>query len=121
MLGLREEVHRHPIRVAAAIRHHQNFGWPGHHINPDNAENPALGTGDIGVAWPDNLVHLRDRRRAVSQCTDRLRAANRKHPINARQASRRHHQRVLLATRRRHHHDQFLDARHLGRNRVHQH
>ena len=121
MLGLREQIHRHPVRIAGTIRNDQDFRRTGHHVDADNAEDAALGGRHIGVARPDDLVYLRDRFRAVCQRPDRLRTADGEHTIDPGQAGRRQHQRILLAARGRHDHDQFLDARHLGRHRVHQH
>ena len=121
VLGLGEEVDGHPVRIARAVGDDQHFGGTGHHVDADGAEHAALGAGDVGVAGADDLVHLRNGLRAVGQRADGLGAADGEHAIDAGQMRRGQHQFVPLAARRRHHHDEFLDARHLGGNGVHQH
>jgi hypothetical protein len=83
VLGLGEEVHRHPVGVAGAIGDDQHFGGPGDHVDADGAEHAALGLGHIGVARADDLVHLRDGLRAVGQRRHRLRAADGEHAVDA--------------------------------------
>ena len=121
VLGLRQEVGGDPCGVVAAIGHHQDLRRAGDHVDADPAEDPALGRRDIGVAGPDDLVDRRDRRGAVGQRRDRLRAADPVDFVDPAQARRRQHQRVEHPVRRRHHHHQPLDPGDLGRDRVHQH
>ena len=121
VFSLREEVHRHPVRIARAIGDNKDFRRTGHHVDTDDAEYPALGCGDIGVAGADDLVHLRHGLRTVGQRADRLGTAHGEYAVDAGQAGSGQHQLVVLATWRRDDHDQLLDTSHLGRNRVHQH
>ena len=48
----------------------------GDHVDADLAENMPLGGGDEGVARADDLGHRRDRRGAIGERRDRLRAAD---------------------------------------------
>ena len=120
VFGLREKIHRNPVRIAGTVGDDEDFRGTGHHVDADDAENTTLGRRHVGIAGADDLVDLRHRLRAISQRPDRLRPAHGEYAIDAGQTGRRQHQRVLFAARRRHDHDQFLDAGHLGRNRVHQ-
>ena len=118
----REQVHRHPVGRRAAVGQHQDLAGAGDHVDADLAEHAALGAGHVGVARAGDLVDarhgLRCRRPArPSACAPPMVKARR----HARHMRRGQHQRVLLAARRRHHHDDFADAGHLGRDRVHQH
>ena len=121
VLGLGEQVDRHPVGIGRAVGDDQHLRRAGHHVDADDAEDAALGAGDVGVAGTDDLVHLRNGLRAVGQRRDGLRAADGEHAIDAGQMGSGQHQLRSSRRRRRHHHDQFPDAGHLGRNRVHQH
>ena len=121
MLGLGEQVDRHPVGIGRRIGDDQHFRRPRHHVDADGAEDAALCSRHVSVAGADNLVYLRDGLRAVGQRSDGLRTTKGEHAIDADQACGSQHQRILLATRRRHHHDQFADAGHLGRQGIHQH
>ena len=68
---------------------------------------------------PDDFRHRRDRRRAVGQCSHRLR--RRRDRSRHAAACRRQLQRIELAVRRWHHHDDPRHACNPGRNRIHQH
>jgi hypothetical protein len=121
VLGLREQVHRHPVGVGGAVAQHQDFGRAGDHVDADGAEHAALGGGDIGVAGADDLVDRLNRRGAVGQRADCLRAADGDHARDAGDRGGGQHHLVLHAVRGRHHHDDLKHASHLGGNRVHQH
>jgi hypothetical protein len=97
VLGLREEVHRHPVGVGVAIADHQDFGRAGNHVDADDAEDPALGRGDVGIAGADDLVYLRNGLRAIGQRRNRLRAADGEYAIDAGQGCRGKYQPVLFA------------------------
>ena len=121
MLRLGKQIHRHPVGIRRAVGDYQHFGRPGHHVDADHTEHPALGRCDIGVAGTDDLVHLRHRLGAIGQCAHRLRAADGEHPVDAREMRGRQHQRIAFAVWAWHHHDQLADSGHLGRHGVHQH
>jgi hypothetical protein len=121
VLGLRKEVHRHPVGVGLTIADDQYLRRAGDHVDADDAEDAALGRGDVGVAGADDLVDLRNGLRAIGQCRDRLRAADGEYAVDAGQRCGSQYQRVLLARRRRYDHDQFADAGDARRNGVHQH
>ena len=76
VLGLRQKIGGNPLRVVVAIGDHQHLGRTGDHIDADRAEDAALGGRDIGIARTGDLVDRRDRRGAVSERRDRLRAAD---------------------------------------------
>ena len=121
VLGLAEQIHRHPVGRRRAVGEDQDLARPGDHVDPDRAEDAPLGARDVGVARAGDLVHRRNRRRAVGERADRLRAADREQPVDARDRSRGEDQRVALAARHRRAHDDLADARDLGRHGVHQH
>ncbi len=76
VLRLRQQIGGDPFRVVVPVGDDQDLGRAGDHVDPDLAEDPPLGRGDIGVARTDDLVDRRDRRRAVGERRDRLRAAD---------------------------------------------
>ena len=121
VLGLREEVHRYPVRVAVAVGDDEHLGGAGDHIDAHRAEHAALGRGDVGVTGTRDLVDLRDGLRAIRQRADRLRAADGEDAVDAGHSRSGQHQRVLLAARGRHDHDQLTHPGDLGRDRVHHH
>ncbi len=120
MLGLAEQIHRHPVGRRAAVGEHQNLGRPGDHVDAANAEHPPLGRGHIGVARADDFVHRGHGGRAVSQSAHRLRPADGEGPAHAGHGRCGQHQRIALAARRGHDHDDLLHTRHMRRNGVHQ-
>jgi hypothetical protein len=61
VLGLREQVHRHPVGVGGAVADHEDFRRAGDHVDADRAEHAALGRGHVGIARADDLVDLRQR------------------------------------------------------------
>ena len=121
MLGLREQIHRHPVGRRRAIGEHENFARAGDHVDADLAEDLLLGAGDISVAGPGDLVNARDRRGAVGQRSDSLRAADGEHAVHAGDVRSGEDQRVLLTSWRGHDHDDFAHASHTRRHDVHQH
>ena len=121
VLGLGQQVGGDPGRIVVAVGQHQDFRRPGDQVDADPAEDPTLGGRHIGIAGPDDLVHRRDRRRAVGQRADRLGAAEAVDLVDAGKLGGGQHQRVDHAVRRRHRHDQTVDAGNPRRHRVHQH
>ncbi len=55
MLGLRQQIRRHPGRVGRSIGDDQHLGRSGDHVDAHRAEHLALGGGDIGIAGPHDL------------------------------------------------------------------
>ncbi len=104
VLGLRQQIGGDPCRVVVPVGDDQDFRWAGDHVDADPAEDPPLGRRDIGVARPDDLVDRRDRRRAISQRRDRLRAADPVDFVDPDELRRGQHQRVEHPVRRRHDH-----------------
>ena len=121
VLGLRQQIGGDPIGVGFAIRHDDDFGRAGDHVDADNAVKLALGLGHPGVAGAGDDIHPGHLRGAERQRGNRLRAADAQHLGNTGQPCRRQHQRVDRAARRRRHHHQPFNAGDNGRNGVHQH
>ena len=55
VFGLGKEIHGHPVGVGGAVRHHE-ISRAGHHVDPDDAEDAALGAGDVGIAWGPTIL-----------------------------------------------------------------
>ena len=121
MFGLRQKIGGDPLRIAGRVGDDQNFGRPGDHVDADDAEDPALGRRDIGVAGTDDLRDRRDARRAIGQRRDRLRAADAVDLIDAGKLGRCQNERIDMPIRRRDHHDQAGHPCHFRRDRVHEH
>ena len=107
--------------LARAVGDDDDFGRAGDQVDPHLPEHAPLGGGDIGVAGADDLEDRRDRRRAIGQRRDRLRAADPVDFVDAGDARRRQHQRIDHAARRRHHHRDARAAGDARGRRVHQH
>ncbi len=121
VLGLGEQVHRHPVGLRLAVAHHHHLRGPRYHVDADHAEHAPLGGSDIGIARTHDLVHRRDGRRAISERCDRLRAADGEHAVHAANRGGGEHQFVALSARGRHHHYDLAHAGDLRRHRVHDH
>jgi hypothetical protein len=91
VLGLGEEIHRHPVGLRAAVTHHHDLRRAGDHVDADDAEHAPLGGRDIGVAGAHDLVHRRNRRGAVGERRDRLRSSDAEHAVHAADRGRREH------------------------------
>ena len=75
VLGLTQQVCRHPCGIAAAVCQHQNFAGARDHINAHLAEHLALGGGNVDVAGAHDLIHRRDALGTVGQRCHSLCAA----------------------------------------------
>ncbi len=114
MFGLGEEVGCNPSGVIGHVRHHQYFGWPGHHVDADPPEQLPFRLCHPGVAGAGDDIDRRDRRCAMGERGNRLRAADA--PNLCRAAKRCGGKDKLVghpAGCRRHHHAAFdpCDAR----------
>jgi hypothetical protein len=89
MLGLAEQVGGDPVGIVVGIGNDQYLGRPRDHIDADAAIKLALGLRDPGIAGANNHIDRRNRRGAIGECTNSLRAADPPHFINARQGRRR--------------------------------
>ncbi len=67
VLGLGEQVGGQPIRIIVLVGDDEHFRGAGNHVDPDGAENLALGGGDIGIARTDDLGDRGDRLRAIGE------------------------------------------------------
>ena len=101
MLGLAEQVHRHPVGRRRAVGEDQDLARPGDHVDADRAEDAPLGARDVGVAGAGDLVDGRDRRRAVGERADRLRAADGEQAVDAGERGRGEDERGCARRRRR--------------------
>ena len=120
MLGLTEQVGGNVGRVGGVIGNDQHLGRARDHVNIDRTERQLFGCCNKGVARADDLVHLRDKARAVGQRGNRLRAADGNNGIYTGDLRRRKHFVGHILGRRRDH-NQLTDTGNLGRNGVHQH
>ena len=121
VLGLGEKIGGDPGGVVVLVGDDHHLGGSGDHVDADLAEHLALGGRHIGVAGTHDLDHGGDRLGAIGKRRDRLRAADAIDLIDAGKLRRHEHQRIEHPVGRRHHHDDALDLRHLGGDRVHQH
>ena len=121
VLGLREEIHRDPVGVGAAVRDDEDLGRSGDHVDADGPEYAPLGRGDIRIAGSADLVDRRDRGRAIGERGDRLRAADREGAGYSGKMRGREHQRIARAAGRRDDHHDLGDARDMRRDHGHQH
>ena len=96
MLGLAEQIHRHPVRRGGAIGQHQDFTGAGNHVDAHGAKDAALGCCHIGVARAGDLVHSRDGGGAIGQCRHSLRATDGEGACHARHIGGGQHQLVAL-------------------------
>ncbi len=97
MFGLAEQVHRHPVGRCAAIGEHEDFTRPGDHVDADLAEHTALRARHIGVPRAGDLVDRGNRGGAIRECGNRLRTADREHPVHPGDRRGRQHERVAFA------------------------
>ena len=121
MLGLGKQVHRHPIRVSAAITNDQNFRWAGHHIDAHSTKHLTLGGRHINISRPDNFINSRHGVRSTGHSRYRLSAPDRKQSIHSGYTGRSQHQIIYRSTGRRHHHYDFGHTCHFGRHGIHKH
>ena len=121
MFGLAHQVERDPVGIVVLVGDHQDFGRPGDHVDPDLAEDPALGRRDKGVAGARDLVHRGNAFGPIGQRRHRLRPADAIDLVHSGDPRGQQHQRIDHAAGSRHADRQPLHPRHLGRNRVHQH
>ena len=87
VLGLREQLARDVFGTRALVAHDQHFRRSGEPVDPARAEDLALRFGHVDVPGSDDLIDRRDRRRAVGQRRNGLRAADRIELVDAAQAA----------------------------------
>ncbi len=121
VLGLAEQVHRHPFGRRAAIGQDQNFRRPCDHVDADRAKDPLFSAGHIGVAGPGDFVDLGHGSGAVSQSADGLCTAQREGAAHTGHIGGGQHEGIFFATRGGHDHDDVFNTRHMRGNGIHQH
>ncbi|MCY1231899.1 hypothetical protein D9M72_443610 [compost metagenome] len=99
----------------------KHFRGTGDHVDADGTEDLALGGGNIGIARADNLGDGGDRLGAIGKRRNGLRAADAVDLLDARKPCCCKHRRIDLTAACRHHHNDAGNARHLRRQRIHQH
>ena len=122
VLGLAQQVCRHPGRVTPAVCQHQDLAGAGDHVDAHLAEDLPLGRGHVDIAGADDLIHGRDALGAVGQRRHRLCAAGLEDLRHARRSGSgqddRVHPAVLSGGGG---HDDLRHPGHLSRDDIHQH
>ena len=104
MFRLAEQIHRHPIRGVAMIRHDQNFRRPRDGINPHLAKHLPFSGGHKSIARPHNFINRRNRGRAIGERRHGLRPADPPHFTDPRNMSGGQNHVINNAIRGWHHH-----------------
>ena len=77
MLGLAEQIGGNERGIGAVVGNDQDLGGARRQVDADQAEQLALGLGDIGVAGPGDHVDGAHADAAVGHGAERLHAADR--------------------------------------------
>ena len=121
MLGLTQQVGGHPGGVTAAVGQNQDLAGACYHVDAHLAKDLPLGSGDIDIARADDLVHRRDALGAVGQRGHGLCAAGLEDPGHACGGRSGEDDRIdFTVLTGGSGHDDLRNARHLGRDDVHQ-
>jgi hypothetical protein len=83
MFGLAQKVSRNPFRIIGRISNNDNFGRPGHHVDPDLAIKLALCLCHKGIARAGDNIDRRNAFTAMCQRGNRLCAAKPPNLIDA--------------------------------------
>ena len=75
VLRLTQKIGGDDLRVRGVVRDDEYLGGACHEVDPDRAEQPALGLDHVGVARPDQDVDAFDRLRPVCERSERLNSA----------------------------------------------
>ncbi len=118
MLGLGQQVGRHPFGIVQPVGYHHDLGWTGQGVDANHAIEPALGGGDIGVAGTDDLVDWLDRSGAIGQGRHAMGAADTPDFCHSSGGRRRQHRRFQAS--RRGDHGNPADPGRRRRHGVHQ-
>ena len=115
MLGLRAQVPGDDLGVRGGVGEHDQLARAGQRLDPDLAEQQALGLLDVGVAGADDQVDGADALGAERHRGDRLRTADRIDLLDAQQVQRGQHRAVGEPVRARRRADcDAVDARRPG-------
>ena len=98
MLALRDQIGSN-VASRASGGHNQNFRGPCQQIDGAVGTDQSFGGGDITIARPENLIHARNRSRAVGERGNGLRAADMRDFLDPQQIGRREQRRIGLGTR----------------------
>ena len=108
-------------RVTAAVIDDQDFTRSGDHVDIDRTEDQTFGRGHKNIAGPGDLVDLRYRLRTVGKGRHSLGTAQLENPVDASNMGGSEHVGINHTIRHRYDHNDFTNACHLGRHRIHQH
>ena len=100
VLGLAEQVGGDPVGLVAAVGYDQDLARPCDHVDPDHAEQLALGLGDVVVARAGDHVDGANPFGAVGKRSDRLRSADAPDFVDPGEVRGGEHELVGLAARR---------------------
>ena len=120
MLRLTQQIGGDPVRVVVAIRDHENFARPCHHVDADHAIKLALGFCDPGVARSGDNIDLADPFRTVGERGHGLCPADAPDLVDPGDMGSRQNQRIDVAFRRGCGNDETLHPGNPCRDRVHQ-
>ena len=116
VLGLRGELEPGDLIVGVRTREHDDLGRAGREVDRDMTRDKPLRLVHVGVARPDDLVHLRKGLRAERKRGDRGRPAEGPHLLEPEQPRRGGDE---ARTARRRGDDDPLDAGDLRRHGAH--
>ena len=120
MLGLRPQVPGDDLGVRGGVGEHDQLARAGQRLDPDLAEQQALGLLDVGVAGADDQVDGADALGAERHRGNRLRTADRIDLLDAQQVQRGQHRAVGEPVRARRRADcDGVDPGDLGRYDAH--
>ena len=122
MLGFDDEVERREAAVRRVIRQHDQFAGARRRADVDQVRAQALGRTHPGAAGADDLCAFRDCLRAIGNGRDALGTAGLEDLRDAGHASRDEGCIIEASVRTGRRDDaDLLHARHLGRDRLHEH
>ena len=120
VLGLRKQIHGHPLRRRCTIGQDQNFARACNHVNAYGAKHALFCAGHIGIARARYFVDFGNCGCAIGQSGHGLCAANGEGSRHTRHIGCGQHQRIFHALGRGDHHDDLFNTCHMRRDGVHQ-
>src|SRR5689334_15927026 len=106
-------------RIGGIIDQNQNLARSRNGVDIDLAKNHALGRRYENISWADDLVYLRNRSGPKSHCSHGLCSTDAKNSIDPGKVRRSEKNGAVSAEGRSH--DNLIDSRHFGGNRIHEH
>ena len=118
VLGLAHQIGSDPLGIVEAVGDDEDLGRSGDHVDPDHAEQLALGLSDPGVAGAGDDIDRRDPFRAVGQRGDRLGPADPPQFVDPGEVRGGEDERIRVAIRSGRDHHDALDPRQPSRGSV---